>query len=92
MYLATLRIGGVEFRPIPKLAGDGRLPAVRNGKTGRKISVKAIQEFIDKNTYYVSDTGRDLAKKIESATTLNTISNAERTKTGTWNNLLTPDL
>lgn len=45
---------------LERMLRDGRLPAVRNGKTGRKISVKAIQEFIDSNTYYATDLGRKL--------------------------------
>lgn len=68
---------------LERMLRDGRLPAVRNGKTGRKISVKAIQEFIDKNTYYASYTGQDLAKKIESATALTRNGNDDAAKTGT---------
>lgn len=47
---------------LERMLREGRLPAVRNGKTGRKISVKAIQEFIDKHTYYATDVSR----KVES--------------------------
>jgi excisionase family DNA binding protein len=45
---------------LERMLREGRLPAVRNGKTGRKISVKAIQEFIDKNTYYATDVVKTL--------------------------------
>lgn len=52
---------------LERMLRDGLLPAIRNGKKGRKISVKAIQDFIDKNTYYTTETGRHLAQKMGSA-------------------------